>query len=72
MSSVVRAETVASEKDLGRGVDDIDTDLRSFSLDLIRGHIVLKEIERLRKDFEDLHAIKESGMSCVVLRCLNV
>lgn len=54
-------ETVAVENDLCRGVDYLDTEKRSFSLELIRGHYLQVEIDRLTKDYEDLLALIQSG-----------
>lgn len=59
----VRAGVVAQEDDVCRGVDHLDPGLRSISLDIIRGHYLQKEIERLTKDLEELQALQQSGVS---------
>ncbi|BDA51229.1 hypothetical protein COCOBI_18-1060 [Coccomyxa sp. Obi] len=52
---------VAKEDEICRGVDYLHSELRSLSLELIRGHYLQKEIDRLTKDLEDLRALRQSG-----------
>ena len=59
--SSVHAGVVAKEDEICRGVEYLRSEMRSFNLELIHGHYLLKEVERVTEDLKDLLALRESG-----------
>ena len=63
--STVHAGVVAKEDEICRGVEYLQSEMRSLNLELIRGHYLLKEVERVTKDLKDLLALRKSDTGFV-------